>query len=253
MINNKKVILTYIVCFFLFLTLYIFPNFSNQPRLFVFQLKDNLEKPFNYLGLKFKDSFNLLKSNNELLFQIDNLKKENEFLKNINNYLQLLTSKYNDQYKVFHNSPLPIPSSVGVSVIGDRNLFHSNDFIINKGSKSGIEISDYVVDGIDILGRVKSVSKQTSLVVTIKSIDYADEVLIDNELYIVTGTNDNYLSFLRKKDSMKKIQLKLGEKAIVKKDNVNLVLGRVSYIKDQPIVNTKKNFNLDNLRVITND
>ena len=123
MINNKKVILTYIVCFFLFLTLNIFPNFSNQPRLYVFQLKDNLEKPFNYLGLKFKHSFNLLKSNNELLIQIDNLKKENEFLKNINNYFQLLTSKYNDQYKVFHNNPLPIPSSVGVSVIGDRNLF----------------------------------------------------------------------------------------------------------------------------------
>ena len=44
MINNKKVFLIYIICFFLFLTLYIFPNYSNQPRLLAFQVKDSIEK-----------------------------------------------------------------------------------------------------------------------------------------------------------------------------------------------------------------
>ncbi len=86
-----------------------------------------------------------------------------------------------------------------------------------------------------------------------KSIDYGDEVLIDNEYYIITGTNNNYLSFLRQRNSIKDIKLDVGKKAIIEKDHVNLVLGRVSYIDDQPVIYTKKNFNLDNLRVIIDD
>ena len=253
MINNKKVFLIYIVCFFLFLTLYIFPNYSNQPRLFAFHIKEKLEKPFNYVSLNFNYYSNLFKTNKELLVQLDEVKKENSFLRNINNYYKLLTSKYNDQYQIFHNNPISFPPSVGVSVIGDRNLYFNHDFIINKGSKSGIQISDYVVDGLDIVGRIKSVNNHTSLVVTVLSIDYGDEILIDNESYIVTGTNNNYLSFLRKKDDTKKINIQFGEKAIVEKDHFNLVLGRVSFLNNQPIINTKNNFNLDNLRVVTND
>ena len=253
MINNKKVFLIYIICFFLFLTLYIFPNYSNKPRLFAFQFKEIIEKPFSYIGNKLYKNLKILKNNQDLSFVLDNLKKENEYLRNINNYLKVINSKYTDQYKIFHNKSPPIPSSIGVSVIGDRNLFYNKDFIINKGLKSGIQISNYVIDGIDIVGRVKSVYKNTSLVVTVKSIDYGDEVLIDNEYYIITGTNNNYLSFLRQRNSIKDIKLDVGKKAIIEKDHVNLVLGRVSYIDDQPVIYTKKNFNLDNLRVIIDD
>ena len=253
MINNKKVFLIYIICFFLFLTLYIFPNYSNQPRLLVFQVKESIEKPFGYIGSNLYKYFGILKNNQDLLMELDNLKKENEYLKNINNYFKVITSKYSDQYKIFHNKPFPLPSSIGVSVIGDRNLFYNKDFIINKGLKSGIQISNYVIDGIDIVGRVKSVYDNTSLVVTVKSIDYGDEVLIDNEYYIISGTNNNYLSFLRQKDSINEIKLDVGRKAIIEKDHVNLVLGRVSYIEDQPVIYTRSNFNLDNLRVIIDD
>jgi len=252
-INNKKVFLIYIICFFLFLTLYIFPNYSNNPRLLAFQFKDVIEKPFFYIGTKSYKYFKILKTNQDLYFELDNLKKENEYLRNINNNLKVINSKYADQYKVFHNKSSPIPSSIGVSVIGDRNLFYNKNFIINKGSKSGIQISNYVIDGINIVGRVKSVNKNSSLVVTVKSIDYGDEVLIDNEYYIISGTNNNYLSFLRQRNSITDVKLDVGKKAIIEKDNVNLVLGSVSYLDDQPVIFTKKNFNLDNLRVIIDD
>ena len=49
------------------------------------------------------------------------------------------------------------------------------------------------------------------------------------------------------------IKLDAGKKAIIENDHVNLVLGRVSYIEDQPVIYTRSNFNLDNLRVIIDD
>ena len=218
-----------------------------------FQVKESIEKPFVFVGSNLYKYLRILKTNQDLSFEIDNLKKENEYLKNINNYFKVITSKYTDQYRIFHNNSSPLPSSIGVSVIGDRNLFYNKDFIVNKGLKSGIQISNYVIDGIDIVGRVKSVYDNTSLVVTVKSIDYGDEVLIDNKYYIISGTNNNYLSFLRQKDSINEIKLNVGKKAIIEKDHVNLVLGRVSYIEDQPLIYTRSNFNLDNLRVIIDD
>ena len=48
-----------------------------------------------------------------------------------------ITSKYNDQYKIFHENYPTIPTTIGVRVIGDRNLLLNRNFIINKGKKSG--------------------------------------------------------------------------------------------------------------------
>jgi hypothetical protein len=72
-INNKKVFLIYIICFFLFLTLYIFPNYSNQPRLLAFQVKESIEKPFGYLRSNLYKYLRILKTNQELSFELDNL------------------------------------------------------------------------------------------------------------------------------------------------------------------------------------
>ena len=58
---------------------------------------------------------------------------------------------------------------------------------------------------------------------------------------------------MRQRDSINAIKLDEGKKAIIEKDHVNLVLGRVSYIEDQPVIYTRSNFNLDNLRVIIDD
>ena len=80
-----------------------------------------------------------------------------------------------------------------------------------------------------------------------------DEVVINNQLFIVTGTNNNYLSFLRQKNAIEKMNFKKNQKVIIKNEFVELVLGRIDFINNQPVVITPKNLNLDNLRVIIND
>ena len=55
--------------------------------------------------------------------------------------------------------------------IRDRNLVYNKNFIINKGSKNGISIGDYIIDGLNIVGRVVNINFNTSEVITIKSFD----------------------------------------------------------------------------------
>ena len=253
MINNKKVFLIYIICFFLFLTLFTFPNYSNKVRLISFFVKEKLENPFIFITSSSLDFFYKFKKNHELLILINDLKLQNQYLKDFNNYLKVLTSKYSDQYKIFHENSINLPNSIGVSVIGDRDLNFNKNFIINKGSKNGINISDYVIDENEIVGRVKSVGLYSSEVVTVKSIQYGDEVFIDGESFIVSGTNNNYLSFLRQKDNLQEYNFSFGQIAIVEKNLINLILGKIEFINNQPIIRTKKKFNLDNLRVIIDD
>ena len=50
MINNKKFFLIYIICFFLFLTLILFPNYNSKTKLFTYFLKDKVESPFIFLS-----------------------------------------------------------------------------------------------------------------------------------------------------------------------------------------------------------
>ena len=76
-----------------------------------FQVKESIEKPFGYIGSNLTKYFGILKNNQDLLVELDNLKKENEYLKNINNYFKVITSKYTDQYRIFHNNSSPLPSS----------------------------------------------------------------------------------------------------------------------------------------------
>ena len=164
-----------------------------------------------------------------------------------------ITSKYKDQYKIFHENYPTIPTTIGVSVIGDRNLLLNRNFIINKGKKSGVDIGNYVLDGVNVIGRVKSITNNNAEVVTVISKDYGDEVVINNQLFIVTGTNNNYLSFLRQKNAIDEINFKKNQKVIIKNESVDLVLGRIDFINKQPVVITPKNLNLDNLRVLIND
>ena len=104
MINNKKVFLIYIICFFLFLTLFTFPNYSNKVRLISFFVKEKLENPFIFITSSSLDFFYKFKKNHELLILINDLKLQNQYLKDFNNYLKVLTSKYSDQYKIFHEN-----------------------------------------------------------------------------------------------------------------------------------------------------
>ena len=253
MINNKKVFLAYIVFFFIFLTFLLFPKYGDNTKLYSYFIKEKLEKPFGFVGVNIKNYYSLIKSNKIHLKNIAQLEKENEYLININKYLLTITSKYNDQYKIFHENYPTIPTTIGTSVIGDRNLSLNRNFIINKGKQSGIDIGNYVLDGINVVGRIKSITDNNAEVVTVVSNDYGDEVVINNQLFIVTGTNNNYLSFLRKKNTINEINFKKNQKVIIKNESVDLVLGRIDFINKQPVVITPKNLNLDNLRVLIND
>ena len=253
MINNKKVFLVYIVFFFIFLTFLLFPKYGDNTKLYSYFIKEKLEKPFGFVGVNIKNFYSLIQSNKKHLKNIVLLEKENEYLMNINKYLLTITSKYSDQYKIFHENYPTIPTTIGASVIGDRNLLLNRNFIINKGKQSGVAIGDYVLDGINVIGRIKSITNNNAEVVTVVSNDYGDEVVINNQLFIVTGTNNNYLSFLRQKNAIEKINFKKNQKVIIKNEFVDLVLGRVDFINNQPVVITHKNLNLDNLRVLIND
>ena len=184
---------------------------------------------------------------------IKKLEDDNNYLRSINKYLLTLTSKYSEQNKIFHQSSIKLPISVGVQVLGDRNLVYNKNFIINKGSNSGLLIGDYIIDGLNIVGRVVNINSNTSEVVTVKSINYGDEVFINGKSYIVSGTNNNYLSFLRQKDSTEIPDFQAGDIAVVHLDYITLRIGIVSYENNQPILLTSDVTNFENLRVVTND
>ena len=253
MINNKKVFLVYIILFFIFLTFLLFPKYESNTKLYSYFVKEKVETPFVFIGSKVIKFYTLFHTNNVHLKNIDQLKKENEYLIKINKYLETITSKYANQYKIFHENYPTIPITIGASVIGDRNLLLNKNFIINKGKKSGIDIGNYVVDGVNVIGRIKSITDNNAEVVTVISNDYGDEVVINNQLFIVTGTNNNYLSFLRQKNTIEEIIFKKNQKVIIKNEFVNLTLGRIDFIDKQPVVVLPKKLDLDNLRVLIND
>ena len=253
MINNKKFFLIYIICFFLFLTLVLFPNYNSKTKLFTYFLKDKVESPFIFVGNEVRDLYMILNLNYDHISTIKKLEDDNNYLRSINKYLLTLTSKYSEQNKIFHQSSLKLPISVGVQVLGDRNLVYNKNFIINKGSKNGLIIGDYIIDGLSIVGRVVNINFNTSEVITVKSINYGDEVFINGKSYIVSGTNNNYLSFLRQKESMEIPDFKAGDIAVIHLDNITLRLGIVSYENNQPILLTSDITNFENLRAVTND
>ena len=253
MINNKKVFLIYIICFFLFLTLILFPNYNSKTKLFTYFVKEKLESPFIFMGNEVRELFLILNLNFDHMNAIKKLEDDNNYLRSINKYLLTLTSKYSEQNKIFHKSSIKLPISVGVQILGDRNLLYNKNFIINKGSKNGLDIGDYIIDGLNIVGRVVNTNSNTSEVVTIKSINYGDEVFINGKSYIVSGTNNNYLSFLRQKESTEIPDFKAGDIAVIPLNNVTLRLGIVSFENNQPILLTSDITNLENLRAVTND
>ncbi len=253
MINNKKVFLIYIISFFLFLTLILFPNYNSKTKLFTFFVKEKIETPFIFVGKEVRDLLMVLNLNFDYMNTIKKLEGDNNYLRSINKYLLTLTSKYSEQNKIFHQATITIPISIGVQVLGDRNLVYNKNFIINKGSKNGLVIGDYVIDGLNIVGRVVNINHNTSEVITVKSINYGDEVFINGKSYIVSGTNNNYLSFLRQKESTEVPDFQSGDVAVVHLDNVILRLGIVSFENNQPILLTSDVTNLENLRAVTND
>ena len=253
MINNKKISFIYLVCLLLFFTLILFPNYNSKTKLFTFFVKEKIQSPFIFVGNQIKDLFLVLNLNFDYMNSIKKLEDDNNYLRSINKYLLTLTSKYSEQNKIFHQSPFKLPISVGVRVLGDRNLVYNKNFIINKGSNNGLAIGDYIIDGLSIVGRVVNLNFNTSEVITVKSINYGDEVFINGKSYIVSGTNNNYLSFLRQKESTEIPDFQAGDIAVVHLDDMTLRLGIVSYENNQPVLLTSDITNFENLRAVTDD
>tara|TARA_B100000963_G_scaffold62759_1_gene50808 strand:- start:530 stop:1168 length:639 start_codon:yes stop_codon:yes gene_type:complete len=212
-----------------------------------------MELPFIFVGNEVKNLLLVLNLNFDYMNSIKKLEDDNNYLRSINKYLLTLTSKYSEQNKIFHQSSIKLPISIGVQVLGDRNLVYNKNFIINKGSKSGLVIGNYIIDGLNIVGRVVNINLNTSEVVTVKSINYGDEVFINGKSYIVSGTNNNYLSFLRQKESTELPDFQSGDIAVVHLDKVILRLGIVSFVNNQPVLLTPDITNFENLRAVTND
>ena len=127
---------------------------------------------------------------------------------------------------------------VDINIIGNKNHLIQDMFIIDKGFASGISIGDYLVSSNNIIGRVKEVNFNYSEVVGILNLDYGDEIIIDNKSYIVSGTDDKYLRFVRRKDSTEVFSLKSGDIAKIKINNHYLNLGSVKILNDNFILIT---------------
>ena len=250
MINNKKFFIIYIICFFLFFTLILFPKYNSKTKLFTYFLKDKIDAPFLYIFDNVRNFYIALNLNSNNLRKIKILESENDYLRSINKYLLALTSKYSEQNMIFQQSSIEIPVSVGVQILGDKNLVYNQNFIINKGSYSGLNVGDYIIDGLNVVGRIITTNFNTSEVITINSIDYGDEVFINGKSYIVSGTNDNYLSFVRNKNSIEIPDFKTGDIANVYLDKIILKLGIVNFENDQPILLISDITNLENLRAV---
>ena len=69
-------------------------------------------------------------------------------------------------------------------------------------------------------------------------------------MFIVSGTNNNYLSFLRQKNDIEEISFKKNLKVFIKNEFVDLTLGKIDFINKQPVVIVPQIIDLDNLRVL---
>ena len=78
MINNKKVFLIYIISFFLFFTLILFPNYNSKTKLFTFFVKEKIEAPFIFVGNEVRDLFMILNLNSDHIKTIKKL-EDDEF------------------------------------------------------------------------------------------------------------------------------------------------------------------------------
>ena len=83
--------------------------------------------------------------------------------------------------------------------------------------------------------------------------DYGDEIIIDNKSYIVSGTNDKYLRFVRRKDSTEVLSLKSGDIAKIKINNHYLNLGSVKILNDIFVIIPKLTTSYSTARVIISD
>jgi cell shape-determining protein MreC len=251
--NNKKLIFLFIIIIITFALVYFFPSIGSKIRINFYSSKDLIYKPFKALSEEVTNYFKILNTNNQNIEMISNLKNENTNLKEINNMLINSLSKFNELNYLLFDELENFPKSTGVNIIGNKNHLIQDMFIIDKGFASGISIGDYLVSSNNIIGRVKEVNFNYSEVVGILNLDYGDEIIIDNKSYIVSGTDDKYLRFVRRKDSTEVFSLKSGDIAKIKINNHYLNLGSVKILNDNFVIIPKLTTSYSTARVVISD
>ncbi len=218
-----------------------------------FLIKDNIYKPLDIFQIKLTDYISTFKASIARERYVKSLTSEIKQLKITNNNLILALSKFNELNEILYEDLLTIPRSVGVRIIGNKSHSIDDNFIIDKGKASGITMGDYVISNNFLIGRVKSVGIKTSEVVSILSLDYGDEVLINDKSYIVSGTNKQHLVFVRQKNSTQDLIIKIGASVKIKTGKHYLILGKVSLMDNNFIITPTLLSNYSSGRVILND
>lgn len=140
------------------------------------------QKGMNYMGLWVSDSYDtfqdiqsLMKENEELKVTVDELKEENNQLKQDTYELDRLRDLYQLDQKY------PGYSKVGARIIGTTTDNWYSTFTIDKGSDDGIAANMNVIAGGGLVGIVTDVGPNYSIVKTIiEDGSYVSGMLIDS-------------------------------------------------------------------------
>lgn len=178
-----------------------------------------LQKGINQIGSVvsgWSDNLTNLKDvmaeNEELKAQVDQLTTENNILQQDKFELTRLRELYELDEKY------PDYDKVGARVIGKDAGNWFQTFVIDKGSKDGIQVDMNVIAGSGLVGRVTSVSPQSATVLSIidDSSNVAAQVLSTSDNCIVSGSlqlmNENKISISKLTDDEDKVTS--GEKIV---------------------------------------
>ncbi len=154
----------------------------------------------------------VMAENKELKAQIDQLTTENNILQQDKFELTRLRELYELDEKY------PDYDKVGARVIGKDAGNWFQTFVIDKGSKDGIQVDMNVIAGSGLVGRITSVSSHSATVLSIidDSSNVAAQVLSTSDDCIVSGSlqlmNENKISISKLRDKEDKVTS--GEKIV---------------------------------------
>lgn len=154
----------------------------------------------------------VLAENEELKAQVDQLTTENNILQQDKFELTRLRELYELDEKY------PDYDKVGARVIGKDAGNWFQTFVIDKGSKDGLQVDMNVIAGSGLVGRITSVSSHSATVLSIidDSSNVAAQVLSTSDDCIVSGSlqlmNENKISISKLKDEEDKVTS--GEKIV---------------------------------------
>ena len=154
----------------------------------------------------------VMAENKELKAQVDQLTTENNILQQDKFELTRLRELYELDEKY------PDYDKVGARVIGKDAGNWFQTFVIDKGSKDGIQVDMNVIAGSGLVGRITSVSSHSATVLSIidDSSNVAAQVLSTSDDCIVSGSlqlmNENKISISKLRDKENKVTS--GEKIV---------------------------------------